>query len=550
MEMELRVNSAQLTGNQDGSLKVSGYVNKTEQLSEILGVTKRFKEKIARGAFSRAIKKAGRDIDFLSEHKADKILASTRNNSLQLTEDEQGLFMEATITPTTWGKDAYELINSGIFRNMSFGFRTIKDTWKKIESNLYERTIEELELFEVSVVKDPAYSQSTIAARSIELIDEPEIKVEEDFKEQAKERELPLNVREASIKLDIQKTEGSIRSLENMSKLSPESTGFSFVLEREKQKLKGLQLELEDIKKQAEEYRMTKQNEERELQTKAYNESIQGQTIGGPIIEKLENVSNAFAKARKIPFEGDTLKVPYETILPNAGFVPEGDYLSPATSLNLDEVAILKQKKVSASISMSKMLMHDSGADLSQHARNILTRGVAKAIETSILSGKQEVEFKGIATDPNVSSADITRNGSANQLRSVYSKVHSDFIPNSTWYMSRPYYEEVAVARDENGRYIIEHVVIDGKIVPTLFGCPVEVTEALDAGDNLDQVPVVFGSIADGYTIGVKKGFTIKDISGDTTQVLRGSAAMVGDFYGDGAVTNYNALAKGFVNIL
>src|SRR5690606_7363150 len=155
MEMELRVNSAQLTGNQDGSLKVSGYVNKTEQLSEILGVTKRFKEKIARGAFSRAIKKAGRDIDFLSEHKADKILASTRNNSLQLTEDEQGLFMEATITPTTWGKDAYELINSGIFRNMSFGFRTIKDTWKKIESNLYERTIEELELFEVSVVKDP-----------------------------------------------------------------------------------------------------------------------------------------------------------------------------------------------------------------------------------------------------------------------------------------------------------------------------------------------------------------------------------------------------------
>ena len=179
MKMELRVQDAELRANTDGTMTVSGYVNKTGQLSNVLGVTKRFVEKIAKGAFSRAIQTAPKDIDFLAEHKS-KLLLPTRNNSLKLTEDEQGLFMEATITPTSWGKDYYELIDSGILRNMSFGFRTIKDSWRLLETNLYERTIEELELFEVSVVRDPAYSQSTIAARGIDLVEEVEIPTELD----------------------------------------------------------------------------------------------------------------------------------------------------------------------------------------------------------------------------------------------------------------------------------------------------------------------------------------------------------------------------------
>lgn len=185
MNMELRVHNAELSSNEDGSMTVSGYVNKTEQLSNVLGITKRFVEKIAKGAFTRAIQNAKKDIDFLSEHKPEKILASTRNGSLTLREDEQGLFMEATIAPTSWGKDAYTLIDSKIYQNMSFGFRTIKDSWRNLEAGLYERTIEELELFEVSVVKDPAYSQSTIAARGIDLVEDVEIPVELQEEERA-----------------------------------------------------------------------------------------------------------------------------------------------------------------------------------------------------------------------------------------------------------------------------------------------------------------------------------------------------------------------------
>lgn len=170
--MELRFSESEFVSNSDGSLTVSGYVNKTGEPSNVLGTTKKFVEKIAKGAFRRALENRSGDIDFLAEHDTKKILSSTRNGSLELIEDEVGLFMTATIVPTSWGRDYYELISNGIFRNMSFGFRNVRDSWRSLRPGLYERVIEELELFEVSIIRNPAYSQSTIAARGIDLLED------------------------------------------------------------------------------------------------------------------------------------------------------------------------------------------------------------------------------------------------------------------------------------------------------------------------------------------------------------------------------------------
>lgn len=168
--MELRVNPTSMTTNDDGTLFVAGYVNKTEKESRMLGKGQKFKEVIKRGAWQTAIEKAD-EIHFLAEHDKSKILASTRNGSLQLREDDQGLYMEATISPTSWGKDYYQLIKDGILQNMSFGFRAVKDAWRNVGSH-FERTVNELELFEVSVVRDPAYAQSSISARGIDLVED------------------------------------------------------------------------------------------------------------------------------------------------------------------------------------------------------------------------------------------------------------------------------------------------------------------------------------------------------------------------------------------
>lgn len=179
--LEVRVQETRMTSN--GDMVVSGYVNMTNTLSYELGFVDKFVEKISPGAFTRAINKStetGQDIDFLAEHDDTLVLASTKNGSLKLTEDETGLYMEARIIDTSSGRDYYEMIRSGIITNMSFGFYALEDDWRSVRSDLYERTINELDLFEVSAVRRPAYAASTISNRGIDLVDET---VPENIKE-------------------------------------------------------------------------------------------------------------------------------------------------------------------------------------------------------------------------------------------------------------------------------------------------------------------------------------------------------------------------------
>lgn len=179
--VEFRMQDTHMSSS--GDMVVSGYVNETNQFSQELGISKRFKEKINKGAFKRAIQNSNRDIDFLAEHDSSIVLASTKNDTLQLREDDKGLYMEARVINTSAGRDWYEMISSGLITNMSFGFKSIEDEWRSVGENLFERTINNLELFEVSAVRNPAYAQSSISNRGMNTSDEdivPE-NIEEDY---------------------------------------------------------------------------------------------------------------------------------------------------------------------------------------------------------------------------------------------------------------------------------------------------------------------------------------------------------------------------------
>lgn len=172
--IELRMNNFNVIEDTSEGLVVSGYVNETGKQSHLLGNKKKFKETIQKGAFTRALSK-GNDIHFLAEHDENKILASTRNGSLTLKEDEKGLLMTAEISNTSYGRDYHTLIKDGILRNMSFGFTVDKDKWNKAKDGTYTREVSELTLYEVSVVTNPAYPQSSISARGLNLVEDVEI---------------------------------------------------------------------------------------------------------------------------------------------------------------------------------------------------------------------------------------------------------------------------------------------------------------------------------------------------------------------------------------
>lgn len=184
-KIELRLQPLNLK-TEDEQMIVEGLVNKTESWSQTLGNVKRFKEKIVKGAFKKAIDEAT-VIDFLAEHEKSNLLSTTANDSLELWEDEEGLKMRARIIPTSYGKNFFTLIKEGVIAHMSFGFRVKQDNFKRLADGTYERVISALELLEVSAVRTPAYLASSINARNLELVEEVDVHIEEKSDEETDE---------------------------------------------------------------------------------------------------------------------------------------------------------------------------------------------------------------------------------------------------------------------------------------------------------------------------------------------------------------------------
>jgi hypothetical protein len=85
---------------------------------------------------------------------------------LILREDDHGLYTEIDPPNTQLGRDTVESIKRGDLDQMSFGFQIVKDEWKHEE----RETIRELvtvDLFDVSVVAFPAYTQTEVSVRSL-----------------------------------------------------------------------------------------------------------------------------------------------------------------------------------------------------------------------------------------------------------------------------------------------------------------------------------------------------------------------------------------------
>ncbi|KEZ47175.1 phage major capsid protein [Metabacillus indicus] len=478
--MELRSNKVTLVADDQG-LFVRGYVNKPGQLSQLLGTTKKFKERIQPGAFQSAIESRSRPIDFLAEHKPEAVLASTRNESLVLREDSDGLYMEARISPTTYGKDYYTLISDGLIQSMSFGFRALKESWQHV-NGLAIRTIEQLELFEVSAVKEPAYLQSTISARNINLIEKIEVPTEDLHKEER----------------------GT-----NMQKIEKRTTnGLAAIIK----------------------------NETRALQTTADGASLIPEQTHNEIVLKMEEISPVFARVRKLGSVAGTLRVARENDALEAGFVGEGNNIIEG-ALGFSHVD-LQQKRVGAALTLSKQLINDAATNVEDYAKNLLARRTVKAIEKSILTGNGGVEFNGVINDADVAKVEASGVVTTEKLAELYLAVHPEFLTGASFIMQRDFFNQIAKLKDNNGHFFIQNGIVNGKLQHTLLGMPIDVTESLPA-----TTPVVFGNVTEAVSLMIKKDFGLQEIA-DGQQALRGSLLFVFDAYMDSAVVNPQALAK------
>lgn len=170
----------------EDSVLISGYVNAVERYSKPIcehlnGKLTQFVERVKSGTFKRALERND-NVLVLLNHDYNRKLASSGDGTAQLTEDNIGLRAEVTITDAEVMQKAKE----GKLSGWSFGMKVNSD---KIgtENEMVSRTIDDLDLIEVSVLDDtkrPAYNGTSIEKRESGEIEIREFKEEQEKEEQ------------------------------------------------------------------------------------------------------------------------------------------------------------------------------------------------------------------------------------------------------------------------------------------------------------------------------------------------------------------------------
>lgn len=149
----------------EGGMVLEGFAALYNRWSGNLGG---FKEIIRPGAFKGVLEE---DVDcrLLVNHEPSLILSRTKNGTLELSESDKGLYFRGNIIDTQSGRDTYAMIKSGLIDQCSFAFTVAKDgeSWSE-EKNLIRREITSISgLYDVSCVTYPAYSATSVSARSL-----------------------------------------------------------------------------------------------------------------------------------------------------------------------------------------------------------------------------------------------------------------------------------------------------------------------------------------------------------------------------------------------
>lgn len=147
----------ELRASGDGT-KLVGYASVFDSPSEPLP----WIEYVKRGAFAKTLE-GDADVRLLMDHEGIP-LARTKSGTLALSEDETGLRVEADLDPENpLAKSVMSAMKRGDLSQMSFAFRTIRDSWSDDRKT---RELEEVELFDVSVVTFPAYEATMAELRA------------------------------------------------------------------------------------------------------------------------------------------------------------------------------------------------------------------------------------------------------------------------------------------------------------------------------------------------------------------------------------------------
>ena len=177
----------------EDKMLIEGYAITYDQPATHQYGQRKFTEVIRKGALDKTDMK---DVPLRYNHNDTwLIMARTRNKSLRLIKDDTGLKIQAELLDTQSNRDIYKSIQEGLVDKMSFAFTVADggDTWTFGEGETVREVTNIAKLYDVSVVDTPFYDSTSIYARSLELLENEEKRLD-SLNEQ-------LNLRKRKLKM-------------------------------------------------------------------------------------------------------------------------------------------------------------------------------------------------------------------------------------------------------------------------------------------------------------------------------------------------------------
>ena len=201
--MKIEVREVQNPDEEERKI-VTGYASTFDEPYKLFdGEGWEYWEVVDRGAFDETDMN---DVIMQYDHRG-RVFARTRNNTLEVNPDDEGLFIEADLGGTEIGRELYEEIRGGYTDRMSFGF-TVNGELEEREKDengivKFTRHITKVgKLYDVSAVSIPANDGTSIGADAVQrsLEDARNGVIERIEAERLHEEELKLARRKAEIR--------------------------------------------------------------------------------------------------------------------------------------------------------------------------------------------------------------------------------------------------------------------------------------------------------------------------------------------------------------
>lgn len=147
----------------DNSPKIEGYF---AVFDSVYNIAPGMSESIAAGAFDGTL---SGDIRALVNHDTTLVLGRTAAHTLELRQDEHGLWGSISINPKDGdAMNLYERVRRGDVNQCSFGFDVTDEESSISDNGDVHWTIKAVKLYEVSCCTFPAYETTNISARASE----------------------------------------------------------------------------------------------------------------------------------------------------------------------------------------------------------------------------------------------------------------------------------------------------------------------------------------------------------------------------------------------